>query len=78
VWDGKTELVKERNGEHLEERGVHVGKKYFQVSGNTPKAKVAEVRKCGVSYVWYAERVPLDVTIGNRGGETYREILQLR
>jgi hypothetical protein len=52
VWERKTELVEEKNAEHLEERGIHAGKKCFQVSTNTPKVKEAEVRKCGMSYVW--------------------------
>ena len=53
VWDRKTELVKETKVERLEERGIHV-RKERQVITNTPESKGAEVRKCGVSYVWHA------------------------
>jgi hypothetical protein len=51
VWERKTELVKESNVESLEERGIDVRKKCFQVSTNAPEVTGAEVRKCGVSYV---------------------------
>ena len=78
VWDRKTELVKESKAECLEERGIHVGKKCFQVSASTPEAKGAKVRKCGVSGVWHATHVSLNLAFGDRGGEAYREILQLR
>jgi hypothetical protein len=52
MWDRKTELVKEINAEPREERGIDVGNKCFQVSTITPKVKEAEVRKCGMDYVW--------------------------
>jgi hypothetical protein len=52
VWDRKTVLVEEINAEPLEERGIDMGKKCFQVSTITPKVKEAEVRKCDMSYVW--------------------------
>jgi hypothetical protein len=49
VRDGKPGLVEELNTEDLETRGDDLWKKGLQVNADTPKGKLAEVRKCDVS-----------------------------
>ena len=78
VRDRKTELVKEKYLESLKVRGVHVGKKCFQVNTNTPDRNEEKIGKCGVSYDRHTQQLSLDLTIGNRGGKVYHETLQLR
>ncbi|KAF8469433.1 hypothetical protein DFH94DRAFT_773868 [Russula ochroleuca] len=77
-WNGKRELLEERNEDLLEARGGDSTNNCFQVSTNSLERKVTKVRKGDVCRDWRIYELPLHVSVGNSecGGD--HEHLQLR
>ncbi len=65
--NGKGELIEENDLDLLEDRGVDLRKKCFQIGINAPKSQPAEVRKRDMCSDWHVQQLPHNIAAWDGG-----------